>query len=281
MYEVERHDSARAFLERAEPWLLTSEARHNLILGLSYGAASRGQEAGQALYATVEADGDVVGCVVRTPPYKLLVTDAPTEAAEEIVRVVSSAYDRVPAVLGPPRVAEAIAEAWVARNGGAWRRGMEQRIYRLDRVVRPERTPGGRMRPAGPDDLALAASWGEGFARDTGQHFPAPVETVRGWTERGLLWVWDDDGAKSIAVAHGITPRGVRIGYVYTPPEARGRGYASVLVAELSQRMLDEGRDFCVLYTDLSNPTSNAIYQRIGYQPIEDVRDIDIVGAVG
>jgi len=66
---------------------------------------------------------------------------------------------------------------------------------------------------------------------------------------------------------------------VYTPPELRGRGYASALVAELSQRMLDSGMSFCVLYTDLGNSTSNAIYQRIGYNAICDVRDIDIVSA--
>jgi hypothetical protein len=84
-------------------------------------------------------------------------------------------------------------------------------------------------------------------------------------------------------VAHGRTPKGARVGYVYTPPESRGRGYASACVAALSQGLLDGGVEFCVLYTDLSNPTSNAIYTRLGYYPIDDVRDIDLVpeGASG
>ena len=60
---------------------------------------------------------------------------------------------------------------------------------------------------------------------------------------------------------------------MYTPPELRGRGYASACVAALSARELDEGRRFCFLYTDLSNPVSNAIYQRIGYTPVSDVVD--------
>ena len=66
---------------------------------------------------------------------------------------------------------------------------------------------------------------------------------------------------------------GIRIGPVYTPPALRGRGYASACVARLSQDKLDEGRTFCFLYTDLSNPTSNHIYQEIGYEPVCDVAD--------
>jgi predicted GNAT family acetyltransferase len=77
-----------------------------------------------------------------------------------------------------------------------------------------------------------------------------------------------------MAVAKGATRHGTRVGYVYTPPERRRRGYASALVAQVSQRMLSDGFRFCVLYTDLSNPTSNAIYARLGYEPIADVVDV-------
>ena len=56
-------------------------------------------------------------------------------------------------------------------------------------------------------------------------------------------------------------------------PEFRGRGYASNCVAALTQKMLDQGRKFCFLYTDLSNPTSNKIYQQIGYRPVCDWMD--------
>jgi uncharacterized protein len=67
------------------------------------------------------------------------------------------------------------------------------------------------------------------------------------------------------------TPNTVGIGAVYTPPQFRKRGYASVAVATLSQQLLDSGRRSCFLYTDLSNPTSNAIYARLGYEPLDDV----------
>jgi predicted GNAT family acetyltransferase len=61
---------------------------------------------------------------------------------------------------------------------------------------------------------------------------------------------------------------------VYTPPHLRKQGYATSCVAALTQRMLDSGKRFCCLYTDLTNPTSNAIYQKIGYQPVCDSEDL-------
>jgi predicted GNAT family acetyltransferase len=68
----------------------------------------------------------------------------------------------------------------------------------------------------------------------------------------------------------GRTPNGIRVAWVYTPPENRGKGFAGACVAALSQKLLDEGRKFCFLYTDLANPISNHVYQKIGYEPVVD-----------
>jgi uncharacterized protein len=85
------------------------------------------------------------------------------------------------------------------------------------------------------------------------------------------MYLWDDHEPVSMCGVGGETPHGVRIGPVYTPPRARRQGYASALVAEVSQVQLDRGRTFCFLFTDLANPTSNHIYQEIGYEPVRDV----------
>jgi hypothetical protein len=74
----------------------------------------------------------------------------------------------------------------------------------------------------------------------------------------------------SLVGAGGRTPNGIRIGPVYTPPEERGRGYASRLTAYVSETLLAEGHRFCFLYTDIDNPTANDIYQQIGYRPVTD-----------
>ncbi len=93
---------------------------------------------------------------------------------------------------------------------------------------------------------------------------------------RAAVYVWCDDEIRSMAAGMAPTPSGVRVGFVYTPREQRGRGYASACTAATSQRLLDEGRRFCFLYTDLANPTSNAVYRRIGYEPVCDVVDYDL-----
>ncbi len=85
------------------------------------------------------------------------------------------------------------------------------------------------------------------------------------------LYLWEDGDVVSLAGIGSPTPHGVRVGPVYTPPDRRGRGYASALVAGISQAALDAGRTFCFLFTDLANPTSNHIYETIGYRPVRDV----------
>ena len=274
--EVVRHSGPRAFLDRAEPWLLRAEDEHNLVLSLAYARAQR-TAVDVDMFATVEVGGSVVGCAFCTPPHKLGVTRMPSSAVPLLVEAVTEVYDAIPAVLGPREVSECVAAGWAAARGVAWRAGMRQGIYRLDELTPPPPVPGA-LRRATQDDLARALEWGEGFGADTGGHFRPPRESVEGWIQRGDLHFWVDSEPVSMAVAQGRTPNGIRVGFVYTPPELRGRGYASACVAELSQRMLDSGLSFCVLYTDLANPTSNGIYRRIGYRMLHEVVDSEILG---
>jgi len=87
------------------------------------------------------------------------------------------------------------------------------------------------------------------------------------------LFVWETENKQVVTMAGTTRPttNGIAVNSVYTPPELRGRGYASACVAALSQLMLDSGRQFCALFTDLANPTSNSIYQKMGYQAVCDV----------
>jgi predicted GNAT family acetyltransferase len=84
------------------------------------------------------------------------------------------------------------------------------------------------------------------------------------------FFLWEDSKPVALAGITRPTPEGMGVGPVYTPPERRGRGYATSLVAQISQQLLASGRQFCTLFTDLANPTSNSIYQKIGYRPVGD-----------
>ena len=102
-----------------------------------------------------------------------------------------------------------------------------------------------------------------------------PMEKAKSRIRERNLYLWVDEELASMAMSTGRTPNGVRISMFYTPPNFRGRGYTTACVAQLSAELLARGMKLCFLYTDLSNSTSNSIYQRIGYQSVFDIRDID------
>ena len=82
-------------------------------------------------------------------------------------------------------------------------------------------------------------------------------------------YLWEDHNVPvSLAAGMQFSPTAARMGSVYTPPAYRRQGYATACVAALSQQLLDEGCERCLLLTDVANPTSNHIYQEIGYLPV-------------
>jgi len=149
-----------------------------------------------------------------------------------------------------------------------------ERIYRASEAHPPADVPGS-YRAYEDRDRDLVLAWLTAFVAESlpaGTPFDAEAVLARRLDERDAGFVlWEDDEAASLAGFGGVTPNGIRVGPVYTPPELRGRGYASALVGELTARLIAGGRRFCFLFTDLSNPTSNSIYQRVGYQPVTDV----------
>lgn len=274
--ELIRYEDAHAFAARVEPFLVRREAEHNLLLGLLSELRQAPQSyPGPNYYAAVESGGEVLLAALRTPPHplQLSLTDEPA-AAELVARDLAGSAFAPGRVGGPAEVSRAFAEAWRARTGLGFERSVAMRIYRLERV-RPPAGVAGQVRRAGVEDIALLAEWLEGFYQDA--HIEGDAAQARRAAERWVtspvraMYLWEDGRPVSMAGTTGPTPRGMRIGAVYTPPELRGRGYASAVTAAASQAVLAGGRAFTFLYTDLDNPTSNHIYQQIGYEPVCDV----------
>ena len=271
---VRRFSDAGAFLDRAGPWLLRAEAEHNLLLGIAEQLRTGRHSYEEPIFlATVEGSEGISGCAFRTPPFKLGLTRMPRAAIPSLVDAVASVYPAIPAVMGPTSTARPFAKRWSARLGVDFEVGMRMRIFQLDRVVPPTNPAPGHKRPATLADLGRATEWTRGFSADVRQLVGEPDPLARRLIDEGRLYFWEDQRPVSMAAGMSETPNGIRVGFVYTPPTARGRGYASACVAALSQYYLDLGRQFCFLYTDLANPTSNAIYQRMGYRPVCDVED--------
>lgn len=258
-----RPSTLQEWSDLAAAFLLAQEAEHGLMLGLAARPAPPG-----SYWSLVMDDTEVVLAALRTRELLLLSREARPGAAALV------AADTDPAgVLGPLDVVDAFTLA----AGGTWRKGYSQRVHELRRVT-PARPVQGRRRVATAPDRDVLTAWFRAFAAEalgqvmTRETAESDVESrIAGRT----LHVWDVDGLPVACAAQaGPTPHAIRVNAVYTPPERRGHGYASALVADLSQHLLDAGHDFVFLYTDLANPTSNAIYRRIGYTPVADAQEM-------
>jgi RimJ/RimL family protein N-acetyltransferase len=212
---------------------------------------------------------------MHTPPFPLVLTEVALDAAAELAAVTMAARP-LGGVNAYPEVAEAFADGWRDRNASrdgrvdVYRR---QRLYRLADLVWPDPAPAGTARMAGDADAKLTADWFAAFADEVDDMSRGEDQSAaaRAKISQAGVMVWEADGQPVSIACNTIPVTGmVRIGPVYTPPAARGHGYASAATAALSQRLLEAGAEEVVLFTDLANPVSNSIYQRIGYRPVED-----------
>ncbi|MDQ4077975.1 MAG: GNAT family N-acetyltransferase [Chloroflexota bacterium] len=273
-------DPAR-FRDRVEPYLLQHEAHHNLFFGILHSLIHQPERYDVAPHLlTVEDEaGEGIGVALMTPPHKLLlskVTDF--EALSLIAQTLHEQGVHLPGVLGPTDEARAFAERWQQLTGTSYHLDISQRIYQLE-AVEPVPMAPGYLRPATAADRDLLVRWAAAFTEDafgSAEGYDAE-RTVDGYLRYRTAYIWEDGEPVSMAVAHGPTPNGIRVSFVYTPPEQRRKGYATACVATLSQRLLDQGRRYCFLFTDLANPTSNHIYQEIGYRPVCDVDALEFV----
>jgi len=264
MIRVVRHDEVARFAERVRPLLEANEAENNLMLAIV------GEPPAQpAIWIEVEDGGRTVAAALCTPPFPLALTRASDEALQAIAERLAADGVTPSAVVGPSEASASFAVRWSALTGVAAVVGRQQRIFSCDRVIAPGPVEG-RMRAAGERDLARLTAWAEAFAEEAG----TPSVGTRGIIETrlraGRMRLWETDAPVAMVGAVGITPNGARVGFVYTPPEQRRRGYGSAVTAALTAEQLASGRRFVFLYTDLANPTSNKIYQALGYRPVCD-----------
>jgi len=267
--QVTRFRDPHSFLRHAEGFLLKSEVENNLMLGVAeMGPAFDGE----AYLATVDDGHTVVACALRTPPYKAVISRIETPAIPSLVADISMKYPDLPEVIGPePDVVE-FAHVWARRTGLPSVEGHRQRLFEIREMPQSTVRCQGRLRVAEERDLPTIIEWTTEFIAEALPGDPTDPEkhAARRVATRSLF-LWDDGRPVSMAGFAGRSARGVRVNYVYTPPQFRTRGYATASVATLTRQLLAEGHTFCCLYTDVANHTSNSIYQKIGYRPICDL----------
>lgn len=273
---VSFYDDGQAFLRDAGQLLSSDPLRYSVIAT----NAERARTPEQPFwFATVLRDDDsIAGVAMRThpdPPHAGFVTAMPDAAVDALAMALTRRNEVVLAWNGNLTAASALCQA--ASGGSPVWVVMHTRLFEAHEVIWPPRPPG-ILRNATAADADLLANWLYGFHHDSetqGGREPVlswtpNVEGARRAIEQQSIGLWEVDGVPVHMTGVQRAMFGAaRIGPVYTPTEHRGRGYASWVVAHLTQQILDTGDRPC-LYTDQANPVSNKIYERLGYQRVHD-----------
>jgi predicted GNAT family acetyltransferase len=264
-------DSVDEFDETAGDFLRTRPVEHTVQLTLIDTLRKRGPHAygpDVPIFGWWQRDsGAVDGAFIQTPPHPLLLTAAP--AMPELASLLAGRP--LPGINAVAADAEEFAKVWRESTPVTLATGRQSRLYRLDVLTPPSPLPPGAPRVAGPADRELLEAWMTAFHHDVGEAVQVVGEVVDDKISYGGLTLWEVDGVP-VSMAGATRPAAgmVRVIAVYTPAELRGRGYAAAVTSTVTRAAVDAGAADVVLFTDLANPVSNALYQRLGYRPVED-----------
>lgn len=277
---VTTYTDPAAFHAATHTWLEADESVNTLLLGVC------GQLLQQPdryplpphLYSVAD-DAGLCLVALMTPPHRMITSltrGDPAPPAVALVAALRSAGITIPGVTGPSEASAALAASWAQASGQSYVTHTHLRAYEL-RMVNPLPPVSGCLRTAVEADRDLVERWHYDPSLDAlGQADKADIQNaVNRRIGNGTMFLWEDGQPVSMAGCTRPLLHGISVGPVYTPPEFRRRGYASACVAALSSLLLARGWHYCGLFANLANPTANAIYQRIGYQPVADYTEFD------
>ena len=280
-----RFINANKYYQRVKSYLLQDEANHCLLLGLSTTLVNSPSKDNNLTYlVTVERHVEIAAAAMQTNLDRKLILSKSinTKAINLIAKDVVLLNKSLPGVIGEKDEAITFARTWQSLTGQSFELAVAMKIHQLKKV-QPITPASGNIRSAAPRDRSLLVEWSKAFESEAlGKNEPKSDYEL--WFDRHLkqqsLFVWEDKVPVSMAAFGGATPNGTRINAVYTPAKYRSKGYATSCVATLSQQLLDLYK-YCFLFTDAANPTSNRIYQKIGYQLVCDISNYNFSSIEG
>jgi len=259
--QITLYDTARSFIEKAGKMLYARETINNLMLGVSERLLNDPSAFEDPFFATLTDENDeIVLAAVMTPPHNMILAGNHNSNIGISVLISSLQENQIniPGVIGPVHISESFMKTWKRMVKESGKIKMRQRVYEIRSVKMPP-LPQGRFRVAFPEDNRIITKWLRAFTEEAlDDETPPSSNKVQGFISDGRVFVWEKEGKpvsmamKTRPIAHSITINGV-----YTPPEYRRQGFATALVANLSQHLLDSGYEFVNLFTDLGNPTSS------------------------
>lgn len=269
---VKTYNSAWNFLAASLPLLLEKEAENNLILGIAETLQRDIKYYGDQppLLISVHLDDRCICCCLQTPPKNLIIyadEGQLNRSIPELCNYLAVNNVEIPGIIGPRDTVLQFNDRWTSIKQVSATVRFNQMVYKLEKLTEVPMSPG-KMRQALPIDLDTVTDWIHQFHLEAlGQSsFEEARKQADKKIQEGAIYLWETDQPVSMAGWTRPTQNGVTIAFVYTPEEHRKKGYATSCVAQLTKLMLEQYR-FCSLFTDLNNPTSNSIYQKMGYQP--------------
>jgi predicted GNAT family acetyltransferase len=266
-------DDPGVYADRAWNMLAADPAANTVALTVA-AAARSGYRWSQdsMLFGWYEDGDDVRGAVSLTPPHELLLAVVPDGTLDSLIAGLREHRAALPGVNGEAGLVERFVAAWTADSPLRHRVFLRMRLFKLGTLAPPDPAPAGSARAATLDDLELAMRWLRGFEEETDVTRTNVEAGARERIGGGRLWFWEHPAGEPVALAaRTATAAGVaRIAPVYTPPEHRRRGYGAAITAACTADALARDAEHVVLFADSENPTTNAIYQQIGFRPIAD-----------
>jgi predicted GNAT family acetyltransferase len=280
--ELVEETDAHALLAEAQPLFAPREVENNLPLGVLK-MVSQGLYRGVAPWLWSVRDGaQLIGMAIRTPPFPLVLSDLPDAACAVLAEGILARTSFPLPLNGPRDVVDRVTDQLVQRSAVKVELLYNMRLFELRQVTPPPPTAGA-MRRATAADAPVLTQFMDGFERES---LPEQVGTrdlrtvIDNMIAQGRGFLWQDgEQAGAMAAFNRRVGAGTSIGAVYTPPALRKRGYATALVAALSQHMLDDGCAYTCLFTNLANPISNSIYPKVGYRAVCDTRHVRVLAA--
>jgi len=277
--EIKFHDKIKEYFEIVFEFLVNREAENILLFSILNAIKINPSRYGEdkPILITVTDNEEIKLVALRTPPYNLVISYTDTlDSITSLTKELIKKKIELPGVLGFKAGVERFAKLWCNRKNLHLSLIRNERVYKLQKVAKE--TLGNKKFVVGDkSNLKIILKWAEEFMLEAlpeldEAHIKRTQKVIIEEIKKDKIFLLIDEGeVVSMARKAGKTPNGNLVNLVYTPSHLRKRGYATECVAKLSLKILEEGNSFCFLFTDLMNPTSNSIYQKIGYRPVIDV----------
>jgi predicted GNAT family acetyltransferase len=279
--EVVQYNNANSFLKDCEHFLAIKESFHNLKLGIASSIIENKIETTEPLYFGIKENNQLIGCALRSNIDRpLAITSLNFKSIEKLIHLLSNNKTTLHGIVGEIQTATQFRDQWISRNNQNFKLSIHLGVYEANAIKLPQLK--GKIIVGTENEMDIIFEFVKGFCEDCFPDKEHTNENIQKLCDRHIknksLYLLKNEYGEIVSMAAYTrgSQNGGTVSLVYTPKKLRGLGYGSLVTALVSNKILSE-KKFVSLFTDLTNPTSNSIYQKIGYKKIGENIHFDFV----